>query len=486
MVHDISSRKGKKGIVQVREDSGSVKACFPRSFFEHGKQIKLATGINLSSADWEAQASRLQRRLQLELEEGKLSKPDGTFNLDRYQDVLEEYGLRAKLRIVRQSDSLPESQDSSPPTPKMGLLEVWDIYCEYKKPSLRESVYEGTYQGTYKNFIQSAIQATKSEDAIKIRNWLVKNRNLVTTKQVLSELSKAHQLLMRQNNSDIKHNPYDGLAEEIQTLGAKGQKLDEVKIDDDALDKSKAYTWDEVLIILEYVKNTRTVTYWHNFIKFKFLTGCRTGEAVALMWQDVDWEKERILIRRSYDRGTKKFYPLKNDSSYKGELVRRFPMPKDGELWKLLKSIEQGQDNEVVFKNKSGRIIDPVVFQSTWSGRQNSRNKGIIPTLIKQGKLTKYLSAYHTRHTFIYHAIFDLGHDEKVVSKWCGHTVGVSAKHYQDVELASVGINPEIPISQQGKAKSELEQFKEDWIKEREEFMRQIEAMKKQLEQQQQ
>jgi integrase len=470
MVHDISSRKGKKGIIQVREDSGSVKACFPRSFFEHGKQIKLATGISLSASDWEAQASRLQRRLQLELEEGKLSKPDGTFNLDRYQDVLEEYGLRAKLKVVRENVSLPESQDSSPPTPKMGLLEVWDIYCEYKKPSLRESVYEHKYQGVYKRYLQSAIEAVKSEDAIKIRNWLIENRNPVTVKRVLSELSKAHQFLIRQNNSDIKHNPYDGLSEEIQSLGAKGQKLGEVKIDDDALDKSKAYTWDEALIILEYIKNNKRISHWYNFVKFKFLTGCRTGEAIALMWQDVDWDKERILIRRSYDRETKKFYPLKNDSTYKGELVRRFPMPKDGELWQLLKSIEQGQDNEVVFKSKSGKIIDSCIFSVAWSGSQNGKYKGIIPALVKQGKLTKYLSAYHTRHTFIYHAIFDLGHDEKVVSKWCGHTVGVSAKHYQDIELASIGINPEIPLNQQGKAKSEIELLKE-----------QVEELKKEL-----
>jgi len=470
MVHDISSRKGKKGIIQVREDSGSCKACFPRSFFEHGKQIKLATGISLSSADWEAQASRLQRRLQLELEEGKLSKPDGTFNLDRYQDVLEEYGLRAKLKVVRENVSLPESSNPSPPTPKMGLLEVWDIYCEYKKPSLRESVYENNYQGQLKSFIRSAIEATKSEDAIKIRNWLVENRNSYTVKRVLSELSKAHQFLMRQNNADIKHNPYDGLSEELQTLGAKGQKLDEVQFDDDEIDSTKAYTWDEALAILEYIKNNKRISHWYNFVKFKFLTGCRTGEGIALMWQDVDWDKERVLIRRTYDRYTKKFYPLKNDSSYKGELVRRFPMPKDGELWELLKSIEQGNDNEVVFKNKSGKVIDGNVFLRAWMGQENKRNKGIIPTLINQGKLSKYLSPYNTRHTFIYHAIFDLGHDEKVVSKWCGHTVGVSAKHYQDIEMASIGINPEIPISQQGKAKSEIELLKE-----------QVEELKKEL-----
>lgn len=75
--------KVKKGQVAVREDSGSVKACFPRTHFADEKQVKLATGISLVDG-WEAKAAQLQRRLQLELDEGKLGKPDGTFSKDRY------------------------------------------------------------------------------------------------------------------------------------------------------------------------------------------------------------------------------------------------------------------------------------------------------------------------------------------------------------------------------------------------------------------
>jgi hypothetical protein len=53
--------KTKKGQVTVRPDSGSIKACFPRSYFADGKQVKLGTGINPD--DWEATATKLQRRL---------------------------------------------------------------------------------------------------------------------------------------------------------------------------------------------------------------------------------------------------------------------------------------------------------------------------------------------------------------------------------------------------------------------------------------
>ncbi|QLE54841.1 hypothetical protein FD725_04510 [Nostoc sp. TCL26-01] len=429
--------KAKKGQVTVRPDSGSIKACFPRSYFDEGKQMKLATGIPMVDG-WEATASKLQRRLQIELEEGKLSDGQGNFNLGRYQEILEEYGLRASLRSPKLT---LVSDDQLPPKPELSLLEVWDMYCEYRKQGLRESVYHRMYQGQYKNYLQSAMEATKSEDALKIRNWLVENRHLKLVKQILSNLSKGYQLAVK--NKLLTHNPYDGLADEIMTKGAKGKKQDEVESDNDVLDQSKAYTWDEVQIILNFVETK--YPHWFNFLKFKFLTGCRTGEAVAFMWCDIEWEKERILIRRTYDRATKKFYPLKNDSTYKGELVRKFPMPRDGELWTSLKSIPQGEDTEIVFKSKGEKIINSAVFRNTYSGNKSIRIRGIIPQLIEQGKLIKQLSPYNTRHSFITHAVFDLGIDEKIVSKWCGHNIDVSNKHYQDVAIFAERVNPHLP-----------------------------------------
>ncbi len=440
--------KGKKGQVAVREDSGSIKACFPRTHFADDKQVKLGTGISLIDG-WEVKAAQLQRRLQIELEDGKLATQEGTFNLDKYREILEEYGLRAKLRLVK---SAVTSDSQLPPKPELSILEIWDMYCEYRKQGLRESTYKNMYQGQFKSFLESAIEETKSDDAIKIRNWLIKNRNQKHSKELLSNLSKAYQVGIK--NKLLFHNPFEGMAEEITNQGAKGKTAQdfEIETDCDILDKSKSYTWEEVEIILKYIKNHSRMSYWYDFVKFKFLTGCRTGEAIALMWCDIDWDKERVLIRRTYDRKTKKFYPLKNDKNYKGSEVRRFPLPNNGELWNLLKSIPQGESNEVIFKSRHRKIIDTTVFFSSWKGRkQDSRTSvkiGIIPALIQQGKLTQYLPPYNTRHTFITHAIFDLGIDEKIVSKWCGHKVEVSNKHYQDVAIFAERINPEIPQQQ--------------------------------------
>ncbi|MDF5706793.1 MAG: site-specific integrase [Nostoc sp. S4] len=461
--------KARKGKVTVRPDSGSIKACFPRGYFADGKQVKLRTGINPD--DWKATASKLERRLQIELEEGKLDDGHGNFNLGRYQEILEEYGLRAKLRLVK---GVENSDDQVPPKPEMSLIEVWDMYCEYRKHEIRESHFENMYQGQYKRFLESAIETTKSEDALKIRNWLIENRNYNTVKQLLSNLSKAYQRLMR--NKLLTHNPYEGMAEEIVNKGAQGKTQNEIdiEIDDDILDRGKAYTWDEAQTIIEYLKNHPTRVCWHDFVKFKFLTGCRTGEAIALRWCDIDWDKELIFFQWTCNRTTKKFYPLKNDKTYKGDKIRKFPIPKKGELWNLLKSIPQGEPGDVVFKSKQGKIIYSGTFGLTWKGCQapSMKIKGIIPELINQGKLTRYLSPYNTRHTFITHAVFDLGIDEKVVSKWCGHQIEVSSKHYQDVAIFAERINPEVPQQQ-----SEL-----DLLKQKNHFLQQqMEELKKLL-----
>ncbi|MDZ8225914.1 hypothetical protein [Nostoc sp. ChiVER01] len=251
---------------------------------------------------WEGKADKLQRRLQLEMEEWKLTNSDGTFNESRYREILVDQKLKPDLKVV---NSTTVSSGQLPPKPELSLMEVWNIYCEYRKHDLRESTFVSTYQGQYKNFLKSAIEATKSEDALKIRNWLVENRNPKHVRQLLSNLSKAYRMGIK--NKLLTHNPFEGMAEEITTKGTKGKTQNEVETenDDDVLDRAKAYTWDEREIILDYIKNN--CPHWYFFTSFKFLTGCRTGEAIAFMWCDIEWEKERILIRRTYDVTTKKF-----------------------------------------------------------------------------------------------------------------------------------------------------------------------------------
>ncbi|WP_234419814.1 integrase [Nodularia spumigena] len=193
----------------MRVDSGSVKACFPRTYFSNSKQVKLATGISLVEG-WENVAARLQRRLQLELEDGKLEKSDGEFNITFYNSILEEYGLRAKLRLVSSPTSIAK--------PELSLLEVWDLYVEYKKPNVSYTYYIREFKGVYLNAIKAALSNVE-ETPLTIRTWLLDNRCRRIVKHTLINIDKAHTLALKRGLITV--NLYDGIADDID-ISVKG------------------------------------------------------------------------------------------------------------------------------------------------------------------------------------------------------------------------------------------------------------------------
>ncbi|MFM7407893.1 MAG: tyrosine recombinase XerC [Cuspidothrix sp.] len=402
----MTKTKADKGSIGLMSEKNRLKVNFPRQYFPGLSQIR--KGLQLSdSPSNRAKAVEIIEQLQIELKRGKLQCDDGNFNESRYLEVLAAHGVITLTPIS--GGKSPKTTNDTPPKPRLGLIEIWDRYCEYKKPSLRETVFVQKYTSVYQNSIVKAIKETNSEDGILIRNWLVKNRDITTVKNLLSQLEHAYDFAIKLQICD--KNPYRDFSKELViNAGNKGKKQNEVETDNDVLDKSKAYTWEEVQVILNYCKEHQPV-WLYNFLKFKFLTGCRTGEAIGFIWCDVLWDREQILFRRTYSKTTKKFYPLKNSKGT--ELIRIFPLPKNSELWHLLKSINTDTDNtnHVVFKSSTGKIIDSETVRRYWSGwsQNNNKIKSIIYSLIEQGQLTKYLPPYNTRHSFITHQVFLTG-----------------------------------------------------------------------------
>ena len=148
-------------------------------------------------------------------------------------------------------------------------------------------------------------------------------------------------------------------------------------------------------------------------------------------------------------------------------------MPKDGELWNLLKSIPQGEPNDTVFKSKSGKKISSHIFQTTWLGRDKSQ-KGIVTELIKQGKLVKYLPPYNTRHSFINHQINIIGVAPHVVNDWCEHSEKVSKQCYRLTDTRIIpGYGMPATTSQQAQQQSELDLLKEQ-LREQQELINRL------------
>ncbi len=62
-----------------------------------------------------------------------------------------------------------------------------------------------------------------------------------------------------------------------------------------------AWSREEVATLLEIARSAEP--RFHPLLTFLLSTGCRKGEALALKWEDVNFEESRILVRRALVRG---------------------------------------------------------------------------------------------------------------------------------------------------------------------------------------
>lgn len=395
---------------------------YSRMHFNGNPQKRIATGLSVLDANGKID------KANSDTVAAKVAQMHNDLANGYFDATLVKYGL-VELEVVDGGKK-----------PQMTLLEIYDWYCESKRGIVRESTLKLELKGRNRNAIAEAIEAVKETDAIAIRQWLIENRSSHTVKRTLSHLDKAYQLGMR--HKEIPNNPFAGMAEEINTK--KHNELNESDKDKNNEDSDKrAFSIDEMNAIIEAFE-TRQRKYLAPVIKFLFWTGCRTGEAVGLKWKDIRWDKEVITFTRTYNHKLKIYQPLKN-----GIKSRWFPMPKNGEVWNLLKSIPQGNEDEIVFKAKEGGIINAARLHNVWHGNKHTGSPGIIPKLIEQGKVSQYLKLYATRHTFTSIQVNDFGIPPEVVAQWCGHDEKMSKKHYLErntiIKPADMTNNPHAP-----------------------------------------
>lgn len=320
----------------------------------------------------------------------------------------------------------------------MSILEVYDMYCEYVKPDLAKTTYELKYRKLFLSSIKEAIDNT-SENALDIRNYLRHHKCLVTTKNCLRLLEKAYQLAIKhRDKTGITDNPFSDI-----TLGIKKDARLDNDVDED-LDDTKAFSVDEMNAIIEAFESSGYRKHYAPIIKFLFWTGCRTGEAVGLQWKHIKWDKERIIFNKTYNHELKIFKDTKTGDG------RLFPMPKNGQLWNLLKSLPERGLEDVVFMSKNGNISNAVTLGNVWRGNEKTRYPGVISELIKQGKVSQYLKLYATRHTFVSHQINIYGIPDTTVAAWVGHDASVSRKSYLDLDRVTLPGNSGIPSTTNG------------------------------------
>jgi len=166
------------------------------------------------------------------------------------------------------------------------------------------------------------------------------------------------------------------------------------------------FTADEVVKIIDNAEGQI-----QSFVATAFLTGARSGELLGLKWEDIDFDRQEISIKRSIRMGV----IGKTKTSYSVRTIDMLDslVPYLQNQFKLT-----GSKNSFVFLNKEGNHIYDI---------KRIRNTHWKKLLIKCG--LEYKTIYHTRHTF---ATMMIEHEDVLwISQMLGHRDStITLKHY--------------------------------------------------------
>jgi len=316
------------------------------------------------------------------------------------------------------------------PTTKTEITigELWDKYNEYDLAGKKEAtiVARNDQYKKLKNHLEKSLNQVTAND---IRKEAIED-NTQSYKRALATLERAVDWAVRQELSQIVKNPFHGMSQEIKTA----KRQDKVN---GGTPEYIAYTEQERDLIIETFRQheSKYISKFTDFYEFKFLTGCRTGEAIALTWDDIDFEKGRIRFNKTKGQNRK----LSKGSKRSKDDVRYFPLyPK---LEAVLRGLEKHPTSDLVFYNGKGNYLLNSDINRVWSNdgnysRQTNTSaayfmpKGVVYELADKGLLPCYLVGYNTRHTFINIAI-ECGVDTFDIAEWCGNSDTVISEVYR-------------------------------------------------------
>lgn len=171
-------------------------------------------------------------------------------------------------------------------------------------------------------------------------------------------------------------------------------------------DEITPFTLEEVMTILENANE-----FMRTFLNVAFFTGMRTGEVMALRWEDIDFNKGKIIVRNSITDGVES-----NTKTGKTRIID------------MLDPVQNTLKHHYV---KSG-LRHKYIFTSR-KGTPYTKSSAIVETywkpLLKRCAMA-YRVLYSTRHTFAT-IMLKNGEDLLWVSKTLGHAnISTTMKYY--------------------------------------------------------
>jgi len=277
---------------------------------------------------------------------------------------------------------------------KVDLLSLWDQYTAHKSSYLEVTSIHGDYRRVRNHLLKMRDSGVEiGVGGLHCRDYLLEHNTPKTARRIIMMLGSCCTWAVER--SLIPDNPFTKMASSIKVTKAK------------AVDP---FTPEEINLIIDAFAQYRP--HYLPYVKFLFLTGCRSSEANGLYWSSVDLPNRTVKFETAYTGGVEK--------GTKTGYARSMPIsPKLAEVLESIKPTP-ADPKELVFKAPRGGRINGVNFlNSIWN-----------PMLEKAG--VRYRCQYQTRHTFASNAL-QSGCSVAQVSQWLGHSQVILLSHYSGV-----------------------------------------------------
>jgi integrase len=284
---------------------------------------------------------------------------------------------------------------------------LWKLFVEFQSLQLEPTTIYANY-----NVVGNIIRRlpTKSlAHAAKIRSWLVQNTSQLMAWRYLLRFDQCCRWAV--DEGLIESNPFANLKIK-KPKGSSGA--------------CKAFSIDQRDLIIQSFEDHEQHKHYASLIKFLFWTGCRHGEAFALLWKDISPCCQFITFSKSRNL-------LGLEKSTKNRKTRIFQCSSDSRLHSLLVSLSASRTEEsYVFTTIRGRPVCSTLLGYAWN-----RSKDGLPGVIRdlECKGVPYLKPYSTRHTFATWAIA-LGATPDKVAYWIGDDTETVLRYYVHPEVS--------------------------------------------------
>ena len=362
-----------------------------------------------------------------------------------------KYGLAVKYAsaALKLAAPIPE------PEPEMTVGAMWEDYLIWKQPQLQPTTFKSWFHRTYTNVIKGLIwdsgnqTFTESQHSVYgmaisasvVTTLLAGGTNQETKRKTLVALSEAFTRLQSLGKTKLAVNPFvivGGVTENKtdkykSTVNADGEidlRWWDKSDTETSLDETdrRAFTKDErdTIVNAFYTHRNKAYRQMAPLVEFRFLTGCRSGEAFALEWKDVFLGRNKDYLRFSKSYNGR----FKNTQVPKTGETRIFKIyPKLNDLLLRIKPVD-AKPTDLVFDKLNGKHWSSAETTKYWLGEK--KHEGVVTQLVESGNISCYLPFYNCRHTFI-SLMAHAGTDLLLLATACGNSVEVIQRHYLGV-----------------------------------------------------